>query len=732
MRTSGLSTPADDQDRRGEAGPSASQPGGDAGDASAAAEIAEEAEVGSRHLHGGARRALSLVAGAWSVFQFLQLGVPQLQRMNSDTLRAIHLMFAIALVYLAFPALRKHKTHGAWRFLSARDHLPWVDVALAAAGAFAAVYYALDYGGISLRQGHPLLRDVVVGLVLIALLLEAARRCLGWAMAALATAFIAYSFLGPHMPEALAFRGVSLGRLVGQLTLSQEGIYGIPLRVSAMTVFLFVLFGATLEKTGGGRYFVQLSFSLLGRFKGGPAKAAVLASGLTGMVSGSSIANTVTTGTFTIPLMKRGGYPAVKAAAVEVAASTNGQLMPPIMGAAAFIIAEYCNMSYLEVVRAAIVPATISYIALVYITHLEASKLGLKGLPAEELPRFLPVFLGGIHFLIPLAVLIAMLVQGFSPQVAAFYATLTLAATVLAKGLVDAACARQAVWPALLGRLRVLWQSLVAGGRAMIGVAVACAAAGIIVGVVSLGPGQRITEIVTAVSQGNIFLILIVTAVASLVLGMGLPTTATYIVMASLVAEVIVHLAARAGVEIPRVAAHLFCFYFGILADDTPPVGLAAYAASAIARSDPIRTGIQGFTYDLRTAVLPFIFVFNTDLLLWHVHAWWHIAVIFTTGTVAMLAFAALTLNFFAVRNRLHESLLLALSIAVLLRPRLVADLVRQEAVVAWISGLPGAVSHALLWPPLASPFTWYAVGSALFAGVYLLQRRRRTAAQAL
>jgi len=250
----------------------------------AAAEIAEEAQVGSRHLQGGHWWALSLLAAAWSVFHLLQLGVPQLQRMNSDYLRAIHLMFAVALAYLAFPALKKHKTRGAWQFLSTSNRLPWVDIALAAIAASAAIYYALDYHGISMRQGNPLLRDIAVGLVLIVLLLEAARRCLGWAMAALGALFIAYSLLGPYMPEALAFRAVSLRRLVGQLTLSQEGIYGIPLRVSAMTVFLFVLFGSMLEKTGGGHYFVQLSFSLLGRFKGGPAKAAVLASGLTGMV----------------------------------------------------------------------------------------------------------------------------------------------------------------------------------------------------------------------------------------------------------------------------------------------------------------------------------------------------------------------------------------------------------------------------------------------------------------
>ncbi|NIA21600.1 MAG: TRAP transporter fused permease subunit, partial [Anaerolineaceae bacterium] len=502
-------------------------------------------------------------------------------------------------------------------------------------------------------------------------------------------------------------------RLVGQLTLSTEGIYGIPLRVSASTVFLFVLLGAMLEHSGGGHYFVQLAFSLLGRFKGGPAKAAVLASGMTGLVSGSSIANTVTTGTFTIPLMKRCGYPAEKAAAVEVAASTNGQLMPPIMGAAAFIIAEYCRMPYLEVVRAAFIPAIISYLALIYITHLEASKLGLRGLPKAELPRFLTVFLGGIHFLVPLAILIVMLLRGWSAQMAAVNAIAALAALVVARSVIQSRRAGRRLADGLRAGMGILWKSMVAGGRGMMAVGVACATAGIIVGVVNLGLGHNITEIVASLSGGNIFLILALTAFVSLVLGMGLPTTATYIVMASLTAGVIVQLAGDSGFVVPLIAAHLFCFYFGILADDTPPVGLAAYAASAIARSNPIKTGIQGFVYDLRTAVLPFMFVFNTDFLLIGIRQWWHVAIIFAAGTMAMLAFAALTQNYFAVRNRVHESALLVVAFALLARPQILHDLLGRPS---------------LLGLPLENRFLWYAAGAALFGAIYLLQRLRARA----
>ena len=549
------------------------------------------------------------------------------------------------------------------------------------------------------------MRDIVIGFSLVVLLLEAARRSLGPALPVVVTVFIIYAFFGPYMPSVLAFKGVSVKRFIGQITMSTEGVYGVPLDVSATIVFLFVLFGAMLDKAGAGKYFVDLAFSLLGKFKGGPAKAAVLASGLTGMVSGSSIANTVTTGTFTIPLMKKVGYPPHKAGAVEVACSTNGQLMPPIMGAAAFIIAEYCNMEYFEVIKAAFIPAVISYIALMYITHLEASKLGLRGLTKEELPKFLPTFLRGIHFLLPLGLLILELVVfRHSASLAAFRAILSLAVIIPAQNLIRARMRKESLKDALKLSALQLWKSLEAGGRNMMGIGVAVATAGIIVGIVTLGLGGIITEVIEVLSGGNFLLILIITAIASLILGMGLPTTANYIVMASLTAPVIVTLGAKNGIIFPLIAAHLFVFFFGILADDTPPVGLAAFAAAAIARSDPIKTGIQGFSYDIRTAVLPFMFIFNTDLLLIGVDSVFHALWIFVTGVAAMFAFASLTQWYFVVKNRWHESILLGVVAFVLLRPKLVAQVLSGERI---------------------SPFFFSAGALALFGLLFLMQKRR-------
>jgi TRAP transporter 4TM/12TM fusion protein len=506
--------------------------------------------------------------------------------------------------------------------------------------------------------------------VLVVLLLEAVRRALGPALSIVAGAFMVYAFFGPYMPEVIAFKGVSLSRFMGQETMSTEGIYGIPLDVSASIVFLFVLFGAMMDRAGGGEYFVRLAFSLLGSFKGGPAKAAVLASGLTGMVSGSSIANVVTTGTFTIPLMKSAGYPAKKAAAIEVAASTDGQLMPPIMGAAAFIIAEYCNLAYLEVVRAAILPALLSYLTLFFITHLEASKLGLVSIPRRELPPFWATLGQGLHFMIPLAVLIYQLIYlRHSPELAAFNAIMFLGALILIQGVWRSW--RQGRGPAagLKDALGILWQSLVAGGRNMMAIGVAVAGAGLIVGVVSMGLGGLITEIVELIAGNNLYLLLVLTALGCLLMGMGLPTTATYIVMASLMAVVIVDLGPSAGLVVPLIAAHLFVFYFGILADDTPPVGLAAYAASAIARSEPIPTGLQSFTYDIRTAILPFMFIFNTRLLLIGVDTIWMAAWMVISGVAAMFAFASATQGYLARRNRWWETLLLLFAAAVILQP---------------------------------------------------------------
>jgi len=675
------------------------------GEGSEAKKLAEEVEFGGREFIGWRAWVIPVVAASWSLFQ---LALPQLILISSIYARAIHLAFALLLVYLSFPFFKKkglivrkgwHLKNKFLASLAVRDRFPYFDVVLGLLAALAALYLYLDYQGIGERQGTPAFRDLFIGVILILLLLEAARRALGLALPLIAITFIFYSFVSEYMPDILAFRGSSLSKVIGKLTMSTEGVYGVPLDVSTTTVFLFVLFGAMLERAGGGYYFIQLAYSLLGRFRGGPAKAAVVASGLTGMVSGSSIANTVTTGTFTIPLMKKAGYPAVKAGAIEVAASTNGQLMPPIMGAAAFIIAEYTNLSYFEVVRAAIVPALIAYVGLLYITHIEALKLNIQKVAVSEIPPFWKTFISGIHFLIPLALLIYFLmVERRSAQLSAYYAILTLMGVIVSKN----------IWAALRGNLSWLkagwatvseiFEGLVNGGRNMMGIGVAVATAGIIVGIVTLGLGGAITDVVEVLSGGRLIPLLLITAAVSLILGMGLPTTANYIVMATLTAPIIVTLGADMGLVVPLIAAHLFVFYFGILSDDTPPVGLSAYAASAISRADPIWTGIQGFRYDMRTAILPFMFIFNTDLLLIGVDRWWQIAMVFLSGLTAMFGFVSLVQNYMLQKNRLWESALLLVICFMLLRPDLFEAYFEMSR---WV---------------------WKVVGATLFGLVYLSQ----------
>jgi len=680
-----------------------------AGDAVDAHQMVEDIEFGARH-QGAAVWLIPALAGLWSLFQ---LALPYFVLLNDVYIRAIHLVFAIVLVYLSFPAIKKMRLPKALGFLSERARIPWSDFLFAALAGLAAAYILMDYEGIAERTGRPLWRDIAAGAVLLVFVLEAARRALGPALPIVATLFLLYAVFAESMPLLLAFKTVSVERLIEQLTLGTEGIYGVPLYVSASMVYLFVLLGAILDRTGGGEYFVRLSICLLGRYRGGPAKAAVLSSAFTGMVSGSSIANVVTTGTFTIPLMKRAGYPAEKAAAIEVASSVNGQLMPPIMGAAAFIMAEYCNMPYIEVARAAAIPAVLAYLGLLYITHLEACKLGLKGIPRAELPAFWPTLLSGAHFLVPLALLVYLLVGlRLSPEISAFWAILGLALMVLLHNLWTGLRAGDGAAAALSKTGTELWEGLVNGGRNMMGIGVAVAAAGIIVGVVSLGPGQAITEIVYAVAGDNIYAILFMTAVASLLLGMGLPTTANYIVMASLTAGVITTLAEKAGFPAPLIAAHLFVFYFGILADDTPPVGLAAYAGAAIAKTDPIRTGIQAFSYDMRTAILPFMFFFNTDLLLHNIHHPAMIVTVFVFGLMGMLAFAALLQGYTLAPNRIHEGALLLLAALLLMQPLI---FVRMFEV--------------LQTAPLDSKWPWRAVGVACYATVLALQWRRSSKA---
>ena len=584
--------------------------------------------------------------------------------LNAETVRAIHLAFALSLVFLSFPVIRAKRLSARLPALADGHRLPWWDILAAITGALAALYFVLDQEAIAHRIGNPLPRDLLAGALLLVILLDAARRALGPVLPIVAGTFIFYSLFSESMPGVLATAATPVSRVIETLTLGTEGIYGVPLEVSANTVFLFVLFGALLEKAGGGQYFIDLAFSLLGGFRGGPAKASVLASGLTGMINGSSIANTVTTGTFTIPLMKRAGYPAVKAGAIEVAASTNGQLMPPIMGAAAFIIAETCNLPYVAVVRAAFVPAFISYLALIYITHLEACKLGITPIPRRELPPFRKTFLNGLHHLIPLAVLIhQLLIERRSARYAALAAILTLMLVVLVRATVSNP---RNGWRTALPMLA---NGMVAGAKNMMGIGVAVATAGIIVGVLSLGLSSQVTEVIRILSGGTLVGMLLVTAVVSLILGMGLPTTANYIVMASLTARAIETLAGDFGFSFPLIAIHLFVFYFGILSDDTPPVGLSAYAAAAISKADPIQTGIQGFLYDIRTAILPFMFLFNHRLLLIDVDGPLDILWVFSTSLAGMFAFAAATQGWLRRANRFHETLLLLAGTWMVFRP---------------------------------------------------------------
>ncbi len=649
-------------------------------------------ETGVRPVDGPRGWLIAAVAIGWSLFQIAVADPYLFGRwflLGSETVRSVHLAFAAGLVYLSYPALGAGRIRArladrgpGLRWLIRTDGVPWPDLVLAAVAALAALALALDQDGIATRQGMMSPRDRITGIVLTVFLLGAAWRALGPALPILAGVFILYSFVSgaPWMPEVLSMRSATLDRVLGKLSHGTEGIYGIPLGVSARTVFLFVLFGAMLDRAGGGKFFMRLAYSLLGGFRGGPAKASVVSSGLTAMVSGSSIANVVTTGTFTIPLMVRSGFSAVKAGAVEVAASTNGQLMPPVMGAAAFIIAEYCNMPYLEVVRAAFVPALISYLALLFIVHLEAHKQGLGAVPRSQLPPFFRTLAEGAPFLIPLAFLLHQLViLRRSAELSAYHALLALVGLIVVRRVIRSCREGDAAGRGLADGCRDVVAGLSAGGRNMMGIGVAVATAGIIVGIVTMGLGSAITEIIGVLAMGSLPLLLIITALASLLLGLGLPTTANYIVMATLTAPAIYTLGNELGLGIPLIAAHLFCFYFGILADDTPPVGLAAYAASAISGADPIRTGIQGFLYDSRTALLPFLFVFNTDLLLWDITGWLRPIWILITGTAAMFAFASLTQGWLLRRNRIWESGLLVAAILLALRPGLVESWIGRE-----------------------------------------------------
>jgi len=709
-------------------------------------QIVAEADTGGRKVGGMVGALIFWVAVGWSLFQLwyasplpftLRMGI-----LNDTEARSLHLAIALFLGYLCYPAFRS----------SSRKSVVWYDWILAFVGAFAAGYFLLFYAQLATRPGQPTIVDIVVATSGLVLLLEATRRAVGLPMTILAIIFLVYIMAGRYMPEVLAHKGASLERMLSHQWLTTEGVFGVALGVSSSFIFIYVLFGSLLDRAGAGNYMMQLSMAFLGHLRGGPAKVSVVSSGLNGLISGSSVSNVVSGGIFTIPLMKKAGYGGVKAGAIETMSSVDGQLMPPVMGAAAFLMVEYVGIPYTEICKHAFLPAVLSYIALFYIVHLEALKLGMQpfargrirtarekamawglglsgtiavvcaiyfvaeavkryagdaapwilgfllaglyvysirvaarcpDLPQDVdvdnpvIPEAWPTVKAGLHFLIPIGTLIwCLMVEELSPALSAFWATLVLIVLMLTqRPLTNFFRGKGSLLPDLRQGGDEVLKGLNDGARSMIGIAIATGTAGIIVGGITLtGLGLRMTDFVEFVSLGNVVVMLLFTAFVCLVLGLGVPTTANYILVATLMAPVIVELGAQSGLVIPLIAVHLFVFYYGIMGDVTPPVGLATFAAAAISGEDPIKTGIQGSLYISRTAVLPFVWIFNPQLLLIDVHSWWELTMVILGSLTASLCFAAATMGWFQTRSRWWETLLLLVAVFTLFRPDFFMD----------------------------------------------------------
>ncbi len=727
-------------------------------------ELVAATDSGARNPAGSVGTFLAVLAVIWSLFQVLLASPVANLILPGDVInnsRQIHLAFALFLAFCAYPALKS----------SPRNYIPIQDWVMAALGAFIALYGYFFYQKIVNSGGLADDMDKWFALAGLILLFEAARRALGPAMAIIATIFLLYVFFGSSdiVPEVIRWKGASLKKAMSHMWITSEGVFGIALGVSTKFVFLFVLFGALLDKAGAGNYFIKMAFGALGHLRGGPAKAAVVGSAATGLISGSSIANVVTTGTFTIPLMKRVGFSSEQAGAVEVASSVNGQIMPPVMGAAAFLMVEYVGISYVEVITHAFLPAIISYMALVYIVHLEAVKRNMPTLgnrvvsmgktiggmalfftgfaalcygvqypvawvtalvPAGagwvlsvlvfaayvvllklaatvpdlepddpnaehvELPVVAEIYKAGLYYLLPIIVLVYFLmIEQKSPGLSAFWATMLLFGILLTqRPLKSIFRGENETANAFRAGVADLIQGLIDGARNMIGIGLATATAGVIVGTVTLtGVGQVMADLVEFLSGGNLILMLVMVGILSLILGMGLPTTANYIVVSSLMAGVVVELGAQSGLIVPLIAVHLFVFYFGIMADVTPPVGLASFAAAAVSGGDAIRTGFIGFFYSLRTVALPFVFIFNTDLLLIDV-GWAKGILVFVIATIAILVFTAGTMGWFVTRSRIYESVALVAIAFVLFRP----DYVMNKIQPPFETVAPAAFEQAL------------------------------------
>ena len=562
--------------------------------------------------------------------------------------RCIHLAFGISLVFLLCPTKKSWITGGRFHPL---------DVILAVLAIIPPIYVLVNYQDLILRAGTVTPTDTAIGVLGIIMVLEAARRIVGLPIVIVVLCFLAYGFLGPYMPGVLAHRGLTMNQMVGHLFYTTEGIFGIPMGVSSTFIFLFILFGAYLEKTGLGKFFIDIANAIAGWASGGPAKVAVLSSALQGTISGSSVANVVGSGSFTIPMMKKLGYHKNFAGAVEAAASTGGQLMPPIMGAAAFLMAEFVGIPYMEVVEAAIVPAILYFLGVFLGVHFEAKKNNLKGTPRSQLPPWGKIMKEEGHLAIPLISIIALLASGYTPMKAAL------------AGIFISILAAELRKNTRMG-LNDIIDGLIKGARGALGVLIACASAGMIIGIVTkTGVGLKLASALVSFAAGNFMLLLICTMLTSLILGMGVPTTANYVITSTIAAPALIQLG------VPVLAAHMFVFYFGIIADITPPVALAAYAGSAISGGNPLTTGVNASKLGIAAFIIPYVFVMSPELL--GIGATFT-SVVYTTVTaiIGMAAVSGAMIGQFYCRANVIERLILVAGGLCLIDPNNMTDFI--------------------------------------------------------
>ena len=587
----------------------------------------------------GIAKAVAVIGIGLSIFQLYTAGIIAMTAMRH---RSVFLTCILVLAFLTKPLYKGAK----------KDRLNaalCVDLILVALSVAIGAYIFIDLNGIFERQGDWSQWDITVGIVYVLLVLEATRRVIGLNLTFIAFMFLLFGYFGPYMPELLVHKGYSIERMATTLSLTTEGIFGLPTGVAATFVFIFILFGSFLEKTGAGNFFINLSYSITGQFSGGPAKTAVIASGFMGSVAGSAIANVVATGSFTIPMMKKIGYKPHVAAAVEAAASTGGQLMPPIMGAGAFLMAEFTQTPYLEIVKIAFIPAVLYFFSVILFVHLEAHKEGIWGLPKKDLPKLGETIKKGIHFIIPVAILITVLIMNYSPMMAGFIAIICVYFTALTRKESRIS-------------FKTLLKTLEQGARNAVVVAVACAAAGIIVGVVNLtGTGLRFSSLIVSLSHGIPLLALGLVAVTSLLLGMGLPVTASYIVLVILAGPGLMDLG------MPLLTAHMIVFWYSQDANITPPVALESFAASGIAGSSPMKTAFTSWKLAKGLYIMPVIMAYHHPFLL-NGSVWEVIHIIFLS-ICAIIAFVVCLERYFFLHLTWLETILWGGSAILLIWP---------------------------------------------------------------